>query len=227
VKIVVYTVITGDYEKPKEMEIEDDVDFVLFTDDSGEEIRRTWRVWPVTDLYKNPQRNARHHKTVPHEYFPKYDVWVWLDGSMRLLTPITGLVKQYLAGGCGADLVAFRHPDRKCVYEEADECIRLDLDHPDVVWEQMERYRAHGYPMDNGLAETKCVMRRNTAEVVAFNRMWQYEIVNGSTRDQLSFNYVAWRLGIEIGYMPAALYRQEPRGFEYVKHRPRATAFRG
>ena len=50
-------------------------------------------------------------------------------------------------------------------------------------------------------------VRRNTDRVRILNGLWWELITLGSHRDQLSFNYACWRLGIEYAEIPIQLRR--------------------
>jgi hypothetical protein len=67
---------------------------------------------------------------------------------------------------------------------------------------QVGRYEFSGYPHNNGLVETGVLLRRKQPEVATFNERWWAEIRQGSLRDQLSFNYVAWRVRLKYGLLP-------------------------
>ena len=56
-----------------------------------------------------------------------------------------------------------------------------------------------------GLVEAPVILRRHTAAIRALNEAWWAELVRGSRRDQLSFNYVAWKLGLSHAKFPLTL----------------------
>ena len=59
---------------------------------------------------------------------------------------------------------------------------------------QVDRYRKAGYPADNGLVSGAIIFRKNASPTVKkINEDWWREIESGSVRDQLSFDYVAWK----------------------------------
>ena len=66
----------------------------------------------------------------------------------------------------------------------------------------MQRYASEGFPRGAGLAEACVILRRHTAAVEAFGEAWWHEIRTGSHRDQLSFDYVAWKLGMRYATFP-------------------------
>jgi hypothetical protein len=63
----------------------------------------------------------------------------------------------------------------------------------------IRKYRQQGYPEHNGLVEDNFLMRRhNEPEMIRFAEEWWKNVLEFSRRDQLSFNYVAWKLGTDF-----------------------------
>jgi hypothetical protein len=69
-----------------------------------------------------------------------------------------------------------------------------------------------GYPKGKGLSETSAVLRKNTAKIVSFNEAWWSEISRGSRRDQLSFDFLVWKLGIKRRHFSVDCFRWSPHG---------------
>jgi len=224
----VYSCVTGKYDKVRSTLLasplvpEEDVRYVLFTDavQSLERFqsRHTTVSWELHPLrWRHPlcsRRTARWHKLHSHLVTDTtYSVWV--DGSQKIK-----------ARPLGADLVqplmhqevlaAFKHPDRTCVYQELQACRRLRKDNPQLMQRQINRYQLEGYSPFHGLAETACVIRERQEEVIAFNELWWEQLEKYSLRDQLSFNYTAWRLGLRYGYVPG--HRSASPFFDFVPH---------
>lgn len=193
--VLVYTAIFGkrDFVKiPKELGFDwrfvtDDEDF---TDVPG-------AIVTPPPLAGDPRRSARLLKVLPHLFFPKYHRWIWLDGSASLRADVTAGFLQQVPG----PLATFRHREKDCAYHEAADCIKNDLDYELVIRMQVEGYRKEGFPEHHGLAETQVVVRDNNPRVREFNRRWWTEVSTKSVRDQISFNYVAWKLGMPVHYM--------------------------
>ncbi|GAG85720.1 unnamed protein product, partial [marine sediment metagenome] len=210
-KIAVYSAITGGYEPYRHNQNKNGAKFFMFSD--RYEDSWTWQFYPSTKLFVDPRRNARYHKILPHEYFDDYDVTCWIDGSMEVKASLPYLIETWLPG---YDCVVFKHPDRTCVYDEATVVKGKGYDHADVIDRQMAKYKDEGYPKNNGLSETKIVMRYNTPEITKFNKLWFYELTTGSLRDQLSFDYCAWKTGLKVNRVPPM--QEGQKGFVYYKH---------
>jgi len=200
VPFIGYTAITHNYDKliDPPFDICADVDLVAFVHSSN--ITMRWEAKHLTNAHKDPCRSAKFYKVLPHRIFPEAQFSLWVDGSLDFVLPfpICNLL-DYLAN---ADLAVFAHPVRHCLYEEACECVVKDLDHPDVIYKQIQRYTKEGYPPNLGLVEATAILRRHCTRVNEFNEHWWREIEGGSKRDQLSFNYVAWKQGLNFTYFP-------------------------
>jgi len=208
--IAVYTCIVGDYDSRLNNQNFEGADYFFFTD--GEATGRDpWYEKKATTLFSDPRRNARYHKLLSHEMFPEYDFTIWIDGSVVLKISPKELVEEM----GDADILTSYHPNRKTVFDEAEECKRLFLDIPSVIDVHVKKMLDNGFRDDVGLAETKVVVRRNVPSVKKFNSTWFHELVTGSLRDQVSFPYVAWLTEPKIKYMPPITL--QPDKFDYIK----------
>ncbi|HWP58333.1 MAG TPA: glycosyltransferase domain-containing protein [Candidatus Acidoferrales bacterium] len=202
-RLIVYTTIFGPYDHLKGHPF-GAVKSLCFTDQpdetaSGWEVIREERRFNSLD---EQIREARRYKLLPHKVLPPHDVSIWIDASMRLVADPATMVS--FLEDCG--IATFQYPDtygrRECLYQEAAACIANKKDDARVIRRQMAKYRRIGYPDNNGLVETTILVRRNTPEVNAFNEEWWRELSSGSRRDQLSLNFVAWKLGIKYAHLP-------------------------
>ncbi|RPH41273.1 MAG: DUF616 domain-containing protein [Burkholderiales bacterium] len=219
-KIKVYSCAAGNYDRVAESlfkskaKVEDNVSYTLFTDQPY-----TDSVWEVRPLqFTHPfcaRRSARWHKINSDCLFPDYDATVWIDANFCIKDiSITDFVQSLFNSDC--HIFAFKHPDRTCIYQEYAACKRLNKDNPVLMLKQVDSYAKQGYPSFNGLVETGCVVRRNTPQVEIFNMRWWQELHNHSFRDQLSFNYVAWKLSIPYGLIPGRGTKSD--FFDYIRH---------
>lgn len=223
-KVVVYSCVTAGYDDVTGTLLrgipvrEDNVKFVLFTDRSPDGDTGVWEICPLKWHHDTcPRRSARYHKCMPQRVLPHHDYSVWVDGSQifKAVHVWKDIVSPQIAGGY--DLATFKHPLRQCVYQEERACEKHRKDSVDIMRLQMARYQSEGYPAYNGMVETTCVLRANTSEVHEFNATWWNEILKDSFRDQLSFNYVCWKLAREYGHIPG--HREESVFFDFVSHK--------
>jgi hypothetical protein len=66
----------------------------------------------------------------------------------------------------------------------------------------MKKYHTDGYPRNNGLAAAGISIRSSTEDVKKLCQTWWQEVEHFSFRDQLSFNYAAWKSRVFYDTMP-------------------------
>ena len=81
----------------------------------------------------------------------------------------------------------------------------------------MDFYRLTGFPPRFGLSETPVIIRKNTEKVAEFNNFWWSILCAKSKRDQLSFDYVRWKLGMKVKYFPGNIHNNPY--FDIKKHK--------
>ena len=199
-KILIYTSITGGYEQ-------DRTDIKVFT----------------KEIMQDPKKSSLFYKAITPD-FDKYDYSIWIDGNTGLKVAPEYLIEKYLKND---DIACLRHPDRNCIYDEAKTCQTLKLDKPETITSQMVRYLEKGYPKDNGLSCTTYILRRHTEKIVEFNRLWWEEICKGSRRDQLSFDYALWKLGIKPKWFDVYHFDSHKKNpyFNYTNHHNDKTKY--
>lgn len=203
-KIVIYSANIGGYDDFKTpINYDKNVRYILFTDNKYFK-SDIWEVCHL-DFLKEPLDNrkiARYLKTNPHLVLPDHDISIWID---HCFTPIFNDSKDLLKKFSfteNKNIMIYKHSFRTCLYDEAKEVLRQKLDSPEIVNNQISRYREEGFPSNLGLFETGVIVRRNNNRVNEFNNLWWNEIKNGSGRDQLSNMYASWKLSLDIDRIP-------------------------
>jgi len=206
---VIYTAIFGGYDGLVEPDYKPEGwDFVCFSDRDLQS--ETWDVRPTLPLYIDNTRTARKHKLLPHRLFPDYEYSLWLDGNIKVVGDVNELVSHL--GGC--NYATYDHSQnqldpRNCIYGEANTILQLGIknngnykDNPLLIKEQMNRYRRDGYPENNGLVVQMEVLRRhNEKDVIESMENHWNELKYNSKREQLSFNYIAWKNDLKFSYI--------------------------
>jgi len=198
---VIYTAIFGGYDILQTPTFSlPDWDFICFSDRKMDS-----EIWDVR-VVEMPQdgdavRSARKIKICAHEFLPGYDISVWVDGNIVVRGNINELADKHLSD---YNLAVYSHQTtdpggRDGIYEEAKELIRMTKARkykgdPDTIRNQVEGYREEGYPQQAGLAVTSVLLRKhNSPKVKKVMKEWWKEVRDKSRRDQLSFNYAAWK----------------------------------
>lgn len=188
--MIVYTVLTGRYEQLKELPTRDPrARYLAFTDDP--DLRsETWEIVHLDTLGLSPRRASRLPKLTPHRYLPEHDVSIYLDASLSLAEPdICGMAEEALRD---ADLCAYAHYERNCVYEEIEACLRLGKSDRAVSHELARRLRKEKFPEKWGLLENAFLIRRNTESMRRVNEIWAQDYFNGADRDQFYLMRALW-----------------------------------
>lgn len=215
-KIVVYTVLVGDYEPLKEPAVKDpDCTYLLFTDNPNLK-SDGWTVVPFDTLGLSPRRASRLPKLLPHRYLPEHDVSVYFDASLTVVEPnISAMVNEALDG---ADIAAYPHYCRQCVFEEIEECLRLKKVDEHAIEPLRKRLIKEQYPLNWGLLENAILVRKASPVMRVVNDLWFKEFLDGPERDQFSLMYVLWRAEVPYAKIDNARdFRKSPHA-RWTKH---------
>jgi hypothetical protein len=207
--LVVYTAIFGKKDllvEPKTTP--SGVDFVCFTDQSFSS--RVWRVRNIPPpVPGDPTRSARRVKILAHEYLPEYETSVWVDGNILVRADVREIVNRELQD---VAMAVYHHGSSKefplhSVKEGAEYLIETAKkgkrqEDPELIEKQIACYEKEGFPDDNGLLWS-CVMlrRHNDPKVKTTMGVWWNEVMTKTKRDQMSFNYAAWKTGLSFKYI--------------------------
>lgn len=220
-KYVIYTAMVGGYDEFMQPKVVDDrFDYILFSNDIKEERVGVWQVRPIEYTNLDNTRICRYVKTHPEELLPGYEFSIWMDSNIRIMTSYVyeRALELYDQGMLIASMC---HPERDCIYDEAFEVMYLRFEKENTVVDWCHKLRKENYPKHNGLYETGVMFRKhNTSLISETNVMWWDCIEKYSKRDQLSFNYVLWKLGLECGYfLDKSLNARNSEDFSIVTHK--------
>lgn len=209
-KLTVYTAIFDDYDTLKDpQEANPEVNYICFSDTPKSS--DIWNVRIVNPDYSYRKENRRY-KVLAHKFLNcEYSFYV--DGSVELKSDISPYIETWVGEN---DIAMALHPGRDCLYDEAAVCRCRKLDSPKTIAKQIQRYREEGYPEHNALTGNTFILRRHTPKIAELNELWWHEIDNYSIRDQLSFNYVVWKLGVEYSLFPFT-YHDARAGNEFLE----------
>ena len=225
-KKVIYTAIFGGYDDIVEPEyLPKGFDFICFTDSDIKS--KVWDVRKVLPLYEDSTRDARKYKLLPHRFLSDYDISVWVDGNFLIKDNLNQLVEEHLSD-CN---MAFHDHNqcildpRDCVYDEGNAILWLGKndpnnkykDNPNLVIKQLNKYNDEGYPQHNGLIVSGVLLRKhNKSDIIETMELWWEELKYNSKRDQLSFNYSAWKTNLKFSYINGDI--RDNKYFHLLRH---------
>lgn len=202
-KIAVVTSSIGANELLEPRLTFDRVDFYAFVDDQKLNVDGIWKRKKCFDFSSDPiyrnRRNAKIYKILPHLFVPGYDYYVWVDSTHYVAVDPHRMIEEFLMS---SDIALFKHPDRNCVYQEAELIKKINFDHHELVDAQMEFYESIDYPKNNGLYELPCRIQRNTIKIQEAMLSWWEMICMYSSRDQLSLPYILKKYDITPSIIP-------------------------
>ncbi|KAJ9140886.1 hypothetical protein P3X46_031478 [Hevea brasiliensis] len=159
-----------------------------------------WRIVVARDLpFMDQSLNGKIPKMLGHRLFPHAKYSIWVDSKSQVRRDPVGVLEALLWRS-NSVLAISQHGARSNVYEEATAVVNKHKATPEDVEVQLTRYRQDGLPEDkrfNGkkaLNEASVIVREHTPLTNLFMCLWFNEVVRFTSRDQLSFPYVLWRL---------------------------------
>ena len=152
-----------------------------------------WKVIKVTTPLPN-YLAARYVYINSHLFVPEeYDYSLMVGGQVHILGDLNLLDIDF-----EADFNMMKHPCRTCIYQEAETIKKENIDKSLNFIPQMERYRAEGFPENFGLNACGIIGRKKGNANIIYERTWWHQVMTGSHRDQLSFDYVRWVMNTGI-----------------------------
>lgn len=203
-KIAILTAISGNRDRlSAPTVIHSNADYYAFVDEPSAEQVGPWiqkKIFSFTndERFAN-RRKAKPYKIMPELFVPGYDFYFWADATHDVVMNPETIISEYLKDAC---IGVFKHNQRSCAYEEANEIIRLNYDHINNVTAQMKEYQRAGLPYGYGLFELPVSVRRNCHETTEFNLMWWEQICKFSSRDQISFPFCVFKSNIKLAILP-------------------------
>lgn len=188
-KICVYTCITGSYDSLCEVQKENGIDYICFTNNADYK-SESWNVIRIEDNTLSNVLLARKTKIVMNDYIKSnYDIAVWIDGASY----IRGSVWDFLEYQCDLnqnDMVVFKHSERDCVYDEAVAIVRFRKDTYEHISKAVEYLRRKKHVEHFGLTETTVMVRKTNSETVnKAMELWYELLLEYTHRDQMFIDY--------------------------------------
>lgn len=219
-RFAIYTAIVGNYDGIQQPIITDDrFDYILFSNDAKETSVGVWQVRPINYDNDDKIKIARWVKTHPEQLLEAYEFSVWMDANIQIKTDY--IYKRTVELFDKKDLIStVIHPIRNCIYKEMFVVYDLGLETENTLLNWAKVLHRNEYPHNNGLHETNIMYRIHSQSVVEkLDGFWWRCIDKYSRRDQLSFNYVLWKLNINCcSMLPNGQSAFNSDDFNYISH---------
>jgi len=168
--------------------------YTAIVGDSPHKQRADVRCFTGEGIFQQAVMEAKRYKVLPHLFFPRHEVTIWIDGNIWLNQPPDTVAGELLGD---ADMAVFRHSYRTNVWEEfttLKDDPRFAIPYlQGKMAEQRQAYREDGLPIDAPLFECNVLIRRNNERVRRLMEFWWAQICRWQWRDQVSFPYALWK----------------------------------
>lgn len=197
--VALLTAIYDGYDDLKELVPQDvEVETICVTDDLNLK-SPSWNCVYEARGDIHPNVAAKRPKMRPWDY-TNADWTIWLDASFRVIS--SAFVREVLEYG---PIGQIDHPDRDCLYEEAEYSAGLKKYAGLPLQEQAQSYWPH--PTHWGLWCTGLIVREHQPEIVQFGERWLDECEKWSYQDQVSEPAVLRQCGLRPATIPGDYFK--------------------
>ena len=204
-KKVVFTVITGNYDKNYEPDFKksSEIDYLLFTDNKNKKSK----FWDVKYLNRtqNPILMNRELKIYPFKILKDYDQSVYVDGRLKLLNCLMPIFKENV----NYDWAGPKHRFGSNVIDEAFRC----FDASKISFSELRNFLLTNIGLDfNNLPFPECglIFRKHNDEVKEFSRIWKELFTIGPNRDQMHWQKAYLKKKINFSYLDFSFSDENP-----------------
>lgn len=198
---VIYTCLTGKYDSLKDPDyVKQDWDYICFTDDLKQSDYKIWNLKQIPFKSKSKIVLSRFPKINPHLVLPEYEYSIYHDSNINVVNSYIydraeELINQNVA------ISIPRHPYRKCIYDEAETCIREGRSLKKPVIKLTAYLKSQHFPEAYGLFENNFIFREHKKEnIKLLSNAWWDLFYHYAKRDQLSLVFLLWKF--QISCMP-------------------------
>ena len=220
-KTVVYTVLTGGYDKQLQQHlVREGYDYICFSNDIKEKRVGIWEIRKIPEVTDDSQRLSRYPKMNPHLFLQDYDYSIYVDANVKIQSDnvyerVGKLISEHVL------MAGMKHLTCDCAYEEGLRVIRSRKDNNfSRVFKQLRYMRKQGFPYNYGMYEANFILRNHHhPRIIAMGEEWWRMFINYSKRDQLSFSYSIWKNNIPFVYIyPPGLNTRNCDDFLIIQH---------
>jgi len=217
--ITVYTCIAGRYDSLIQQKQFEDVEYVCFCDVKQFKSHKGWKLLPLIspEDISAPNLINRYHKMLAYHYFDS-NYSVYIDGNVVLkadpksFTNFLEQKQQYLG--------MFRHPERDNISQELEAILsqrRIEGEMISRAIEFVTSSKNEGFFNQNGLSGNYIIVRKVSHEALkTVMHQWWEVVVNIVDRDQLSLQYLLWKVGLDWSALDCVI--QPKKAFIQIPH---------
>lgn len=221
-RYVIYTCITGNYDKlPSYKVIDPQFDYICFSNDMPNNSKvGQWLIKNIPLYNVDNITLSRYPKIIPYLVLNQYEYSLWIDSNIVINhSTFYDLIKDLIL--TGSLMACINHPLHNCIYEDARQCIHDGRDYAWIIMRQIKHLKEEEYPQNNGLFENNVILRKHCAPIIkTVSDMWWHEFKLYSKRDQLSLCYVLWKNNFSPDYLlPYHLNTNNSSIFKRLKHK--------
>lgn len=231
-KKAVYTALTGGYDALEQHKyVDPEYDYICFSNDFGDKEKvGIWTIRKIDYPSDDKQLQSRYPKLQPHQVLPEYDISLYVDANVIILTPyLFNRIDELIAQG--VKLAGVKHQFRDCLYEEAYRVWIGGVDkNIEAIRKQLSFYKHDGFPRHFGMYEANVIFRQhNDAQIIKQCDEWWRLRLNYSKRDQLGYSYTLWKYQIPFAYLlpedqwarnsKEVTCRNRPRKYPFLKQK--------
>jgi len=202
-KAVIYTCLVGDYDYLFDPIVANPhVDYICFSNNSH--IRcGVWQIRPLPESIKDEDSKInRYFKFFPHEFLPEYDISLYIDSNIRILSDLQNLIEDFYTSP--ALMALTKHPTSTSLSQEVELCLSFNkFKNPQQAVGQLEAYKQEGFPETQEMTQNNIIFRKhNDPHVIRVMEDWWGHINTYTARDQLSLPYLRWKHDIPVDIFP-------------------------
>jgi hypothetical protein len=201
--IVIYTVLTGSYEKLiQPRKIDPDFRYICFSDDNKVEKDSVWEYRSIPYCANNKQILSRYPKMHPHLLLDEFDYSVYIDANVQILDDTLYKKVKQLASS-NERLAGMKHQEVSCAYVEGLRIYTIGKERNiEVILDTLRFLRRENFPYNYGMYEANVIFRNHhDSMVIKQCELWWDCYSKYVKRDQVTYPYTLWKCGIPFTYI--------------------------
>jgi hypothetical protein len=195
-KKCIYTYIIGDYDtlaEPKHVSL--GWDYICVTD-NDDIVSDVWKIIKPCKEHMDIMISKRRSTMCKIEYFKyvnDYDTVIIIDGNVEININLDEFINKYKFNK-QYDIALLKHPQRRCIYQEARTVITLKKDNKEHVEHHVDYLKSNNMPSLYGLCETCVMIINNNNKTYQLFTKWAKDYMSlPSIRDQLTLTFTLYK----------------------------------